>query len=56
MKKNIIIITILSLLITNIGSISGYCQSEYYYDFDKLVEVEYSNNIISIEKNENLTE
>lgn len=54
--KNINIITVLVILITIFGSISGYCQSEYYYDYDKYVIVEYSENIIAIEKNESLTD
>lgn len=39
--KNMNIIILLVLLITITGSISGYCQNEYYYDYDKYVKVEY---------------
>lgn len=54
--KNMNIIIILVLLITIIGSISGFCQSEYYYDYDEYVEVEYSDSFVAIEKNDNLSD
>lgn len=44
------------LIITIFGSISGNCQTEYYYDYDKYIEVEYSDEFLAIEINDILTD
>lgn len=54
--NKIFIIVVTALLITIIGSILGYCQTEYYYDYDKYVAVEYSDSFLAIEINNNLTD
>ncbi len=50
MRSNIL------LMIIMITPLSGFCQSEYYYDYDKYTRVEYSDNYIAIETNDNLTD
>ena len=54
--NRITIITGIVLLITIFSSISGFCQTEYYYDYNKYVAVEYSDSFLAIEKNESLTD
>ena len=51
--KNVVLLV---FMIAIIGSRSGFCQTEYYYHYDKYVPVENSNEFAAIEIDENLSD